>query len=529
MALLRLAPAAILLTLLGLASPFAQAQGPRPPRQKPVEPSLQSNRPIPNAENVPQLMSGASARAEQTVRLFFPRDGMQNPGGSAPNWYFYWSQGVVSGLQNFTYKPGPYFGSYSPASDTFEINDAAPTQNDGPINVTNKYTNAVRGIGAGGAGIHSVAETIAHEKEHQRLHKRLTGVDSDGDGLSDADEEGAYAAYGFRKNDPDTYNLAATIDPSYASYGDEELLARVKESSPVATNPAQDWSDTNGQNWSAAGGDTAPIVTAAPELASVEGVPALLEFLEDPRPRVVNEAVERLAASGDPEAIRPLRERALRDRPAPGIDGGDGGRLPIIDALGRLGETPANSGAARDSLLAILNEYTRTGPLCGCERCGGEGLYPWHDGAYMRVMTRAITRLRPWAAEEAVSSRLLEIALDHEQVKSGPIRRLAYRVYLQGRHAGLPPRERAEGILSLQSQTPRPAPENSFLIQGNVGRPTTFSIQHQAITDVYGEMGEEEANHLRELLAAETDQGRRLAIQSAIESIAQAAPVAERQ
>lgn len=53
--------------------------------------------------------------------------------------------------------------------------------------------------------------------------------DSDGDGIIDVDETGGeYGSWGFLRTNPDTYNFA-TYASSYASYGDNEILARKAE------------------------------------------------------------------------------------------------------------------------------------------------------------------------------------------------------------------------------------------------------------------------------------------------------------
>lgn len=54
----------------------------------------------------------AKVRGQQDqvkVRTFFERDGKDNPGGQDRNWFYYWRQGAVAGLENFKYKEG---GSY---------------------------------------------------------------------------------------------------------------------------------------------------------------------------------------------------------------------------------------------------------------------------------------------------------------------------------------------------------------------------------------------------------------------------------
>jgi len=297
------------------------------------------------------------------VKLFFPRDGTENGqtqnGTQLRNWYYFWKDGnVVSDLREFNYRNANFYGLYS--GGVLYVGNAAPKDNDGPIEFTNQYykskissgangiansvaivddiqiisfgkgkpdTTAItagsngildttpsgddrinsntiitgangicntialgddvqiisinRGepnsiiilpgpndfidtdpnnddsiisgglkfsIGANGKGIDCCAETCAHEKKHKAMHDDWQGQpDWDLDDVPDSEE--GKAPYYFSPRKPDTYNLEGFYPGSgYSSYGDNEFLARVAESSPNSTNPTKDWSE-HGKNW----------------------------------------------------------------------------------------------------------------------------------------------------------------------------------------------------------------------------------------------------------------------------------------
>jgi len=95
------------------------------------------------------------------------------------------------------------------------------------------------------SGIDCCAETCSHELKHQELHK-MSGTDSDG--VIDSYERNS--SYYLDPNRSDTYDVDGTLNyPDYASYGDNEFLARMAEKNPGTRDASKDWSDTNGKNW----------------------------------------------------------------------------------------------------------------------------------------------------------------------------------------------------------------------------------------------------------------------------------------
>jgi hypothetical protein len=95
------------------------------------------------------------------------------------------------------------------------------------------------------SGIDCSAMTCTHELKHQSNHN-LPGADSDGDGIPDAYEGGPYH---FDPHRCDTYNISGYTGYGY-SYGDNELTARKAMEMPGTRDSSEDWSDTNGKQYS---------------------------------------------------------------------------------------------------------------------------------------------------------------------------------------------------------------------------------------------------------------------------------------
>jgi hypothetical protein len=248
----------------------------------------------------------------EIIRIFFGRDNKNHAGtgsGITRNWYYYWKEGgVVGDLAIFEYTDQNLFGKFDPNTGKLYVGNLAPEDNDGPITVTKKHTYITAGangvadttaqgddvqvipvnqgepnstiitsgsnhilnttpsgddagagggqqesIGANGKGIDCCVETCSHEEVHKLIKDTWDGpwngqTDTDGDGIPDCQEEDV-SPYNFNMYDPDTYNLAGSINSDYATYGDQEFLARKAEQSPHSVVPGADWSDTNGKNW----------------------------------------------------------------------------------------------------------------------------------------------------------------------------------------------------------------------------------------------------------------------------------------
>ncbi len=199
----------------------------------------------------------AEVTKEVKIKLFFPRDGKQNPQGKidgvTPNWYYYWKDGGVCGITNSVhYKNDFRFGSYNPGDDHIYVGNAAPTKNTGPETYTNDEGDPITVTGQG-IGPHCVAETIAHEFLHKQIyddwHALIVAAEADGendgDDYDDPDndhipniKEDSFMGITTKRNDSDTYNMGG----DYQDYGDNEIRCRKKELNPgIAVDASKDW------------------------------------------------------------------------------------------------------------------------------------------------------------------------------------------------------------------------------------------------------------------------------------------------
>lgn len=199
-----------------------------------------------------------------------------SPPDHCANWWYYWKDGaVVDDMDRVKYlwEPGEFLvGVSSPhkTTDFVGVSDHALDPIEAwwgniPLIVTNKNNQDIRVeiVAARLGGIYGVAETIAHEFKHvwiyQQWGKRIgyTGPGhSDTDGIPDVVENDRTPGsigytYEFSANDPDTFDvhLAFSGWGSYATYGDNEVLARVEGvNNPRNVNPDDDWSE-GGAQW----------------------------------------------------------------------------------------------------------------------------------------------------------------------------------------------------------------------------------------------------------------------------------------
>jgi len=125
----------------------------------------------------------------QLVEIFFSRDETNNPGGTNPNWYYYWSQTSAStGNHHYDVSKPNHLGYYSWGDTHFHICPLACGNNDM----------------TGHDGIDTFAEICLHEKAHMDYFLSTWGTwanywskqpteDKDegvGDGLKDSEEPG---------------------------------------------------------------------------------------------------------------------------------------------------------------------------------------------------------------------------------------------------------------------------------------------------------------------------------------------------
>jgi hypothetical protein len=200
----------------------------------------------------------------EEIRIFYHGLAKNHAGdesNTTPNWYYYWRDGnIVSDLAQFEYAPGEGYGSYHPPGSwppwqwgTLFVHDSAPTINEEYTVTHTWFPLHQEVIGTTDNGLMCCAATCAHELEHAANWGRCDGqLDTDGDGVSDAFEDGTCVPGGYYldKYVRDTYNIEDTLGYG-GEYGDDEFLARKAEQMPGAVDPAGDWSDasTYGRNY----------------------------------------------------------------------------------------------------------------------------------------------------------------------------------------------------------------------------------------------------------------------------------------
>lgn len=191
------------------------------------------------------------------TKIAFTQDARNHPGNAGKtqkttNWFYYWRQGVVQGLEEFEFSwATSFFGQYDPTTGKLYITGNA-TSHSSTYTVKHKTLNLTYTIGGSADNIESVAGTVVHENKHKELQPSNPQADTDSDNLPDIYEE--KEPYYFKIGEKDTYNLAS-IDIGYARYGDQEFLCRMaqkdlKEGNYPNINYNLDWSDTSKQ-WKA--------------------------------------------------------------------------------------------------------------------------------------------------------------------------------------------------------------------------------------------------------------------------------------
>lgn len=173
------------------------------------------------------------------------------------NWYYYWEKDdVIPGLDrlgspasrwDWTVAPEweEAFGASHGPSDGYVLMDRCinfPVRE--PFRVEHKIRHDVFFIGSTTIfGVERAAGTTAHEKQHIANYRLIESgnPDNDGDGLADSQEE--IDPYNFVIGALDTYDLEHAIHKDYASYGDNEFIARQAEQAGVnSAHLDEDWS-----------------------------------------------------------------------------------------------------------------------------------------------------------------------------------------------------------------------------------------------------------------------------------------------
>ena len=210
--------------------------------------------------------SAFSLSKSADYKVFFSKKGDDDSDGE-PNWFDYWGDdGAVPGLDDANVK----YNAALAADDVAESDGTNVTFGPGGagfegvilIPATEDCAGATF---PGGEGIDLTALTLAHERKHNELDA-LTGTDGDGDDVPDSEESGT------SPTNPDSCNLAGELDEDYATYGDNEYIARLAELN-VSGIANKDWASL-GRQTSAFSAFAGPFTLAgsglvhAPRLAS---------------------------------------------------------------------------------------------------------------------------------------------------------------------------------------------------------------------------------------------------------------------
>ena len=189
----------------------------------------------------------------QDFEVFFPKFGKRHPPcatcPNCPNWFYYWRDGAVCGInENCVYDDTAVYGYTLPGFDRLiRLGPEAGMNNSG----SKAYTSSIEGFGSvvvtgSGKGIQCVAETIQHEAYHLDIYDRFQGQgeDPDGDGVPTS-VEGTLDGMATHPDNPDTYNMGGR----YKSYGDNEIRCRKKEMFRlIPVYPNLDWANPGCQH-----------------------------------------------------------------------------------------------------------------------------------------------------------------------------------------------------------------------------------------------------------------------------------------
>lgn len=467
-------------------------------------------------------MGGVVAMDSRDLELFFPRDGIQNPQGNVPNWYFYWIEGkVVDRLSEFNYdKTGSSVGHYNSSTKKLYVGSDAVTDDISYAVVHMNGSNSA--VFPGGEGIDLCAMTLAHELKHKSIAETLPNtLDSDGDGLPDLYE--LSLQYDFYTTESDTYNLAS-IDGSYASYGDQEFLCRIAEASPVAVQYDRDWSDTNGINYKSVQKSNQAVMVlggASSESDQLDPALALAELLDLLPTVTLQRKVDIIRLLGQRSETGALDTliRIYNNHPVNiGMDYRPVVKIEILRAISEIG-----GRSAKIFLMNVIDGYWARGPQCKCARCTEAALYPHHDGDYARCFAAALFALKPWATDEDVRFVYEKVSEDIDNVRLGRIRAIAYRCLLEGQanHRSALRDEETRLILLVEelAEVGVCEPAKKYIIEDNVGKMSWKGIRNQAIESMIQEVDESHIIGLEESLQSRESltPSKRAAIKRAIE------------
>lgn len=166
------------------------------------------------------------------IRVFFCKDENDNPEGKYPNWFYYWRQGVVAGLERFIYEQGGSY--YDPATQKLVISDDAASSLPGgsvPLKKEvikrdgTRCTLEASIVITATEGVDSAARVVAHELEHYKRFEDMINRLPDYDGDRVADKVENESPYCLDSQNSNTHDLKVTKGTA----GDDEVLAMAAE------------------------------------------------------------------------------------------------------------------------------------------------------------------------------------------------------------------------------------------------------------------------------------------------------------
>lgn len=193
---------------------------------------------------------------QTNFEVFFPRDGSHNPDGNVPNWFYFWRDGNVCGIESDTVlDPNLQAeGEYMRGTGLIHLNPSVATTPMGTLvsNQTVTYGNYTVNIMGDGEGISRVWLVLEHEKKHREVVETLSGTDSDGDEIPNQEESNSYCGIFSEDSMADTYGLyqlfirlgaSASDANDYKIIGDHELRCLNAERLTPSYDVSKDWAN----------------------------------------------------------------------------------------------------------------------------------------------------------------------------------------------------------------------------------------------------------------------------------------------
>ena len=201
----------------------------------------------------------ADTAAPAHIRVFYKKFEKDNPEGKDANWYYYWKQGAVPGLEQFVFEDLPpdsgSVASFLPPDKLFIHPRAALCQVPGTIELFERLPGFINPGSIPGAdldekvltsmkedrmiqvfrtievqelkGVDRCHSSVLHELKHKWVYDTFHGAfDQDGDELPDYWEILTQPIYQFDPLDADTHFLRFQISEDYWDYGDQEVICR---------------------------------------------------------------------------------------------------------------------------------------------------------------------------------------------------------------------------------------------------------------------------------------------------------------